>query len=171
MNIIYFIGEVDFFKVCVFIVGGKDIRGWYDIFLDCICLYLFKVCGKEDIECILLYEGVGYYGLCRLVGWKYMDVFLDDIFVGCGEKVCGEIIWLVGMGKMDICIVMEEYLVCMVESGVDVCVWDKICFVFRNFLWKLGFSIEVDDRELKGLFVVSWENLKRMVVICILEKI
>ena len=49
----------------------------------------------------------------------------------------------------------------MAESGADARVWDKIRLAFRNLLRKLGFSIEVDDRELKGLLAASRENLKR----------
>ncbi|MCZ2561458.1 hypothetical protein O1425_21865, partial [Bacteroides fragilis] len=84
-----------------------------------------------------------------------------DIFAGCGEKVRGEIIRLAGTGKMDIRTATEEYLAQMAESGTDARVWDKIRLAFRNLLRKLGFSIEVDDRELKGLLAASRENLKR----------
>ncbi|EXZ76243.1 hypothetical protein M144_4533, partial [Bacteroides fragilis str. 3-F-2 len=59
VNIIHSIGEVDSPKVRALIAGGKDIRGWYDIPSDRICLYLPKARGKEDIERTLLHEGVG----------------------------------------------------------------------------------------------------------------
>lgn len=171
VNIIHSIGEVDSPKVRALIAGGKDIRGWYDIPSDRICLYLPKARGKEDIERTLLHEGVGHYGLRRLAGRKHMDAFLDDIFAGCGEKVRGEIIRLAGTGKMDIRTATEEYLACMAESGADARVWDKIRLAFRNLLRKLGFSIEVDDRELKGLLAASRENLKRTAATRIPEKI
>ena len=171
VNIIHSIGEVDSPKVRALIAGGKDIRGWYDIPSDRICLYLPKARGKEDIERTLLHEGVGHYGLRRLAGRKHMDAFLDDIFAGCGEKVRGEIIRLAGTGKMDIRTATEEYLAQMAESGTDVRVWDKIRLAFRNLLRKLGFSIEVDDRELKGLLAASRENLKRTAATRIPEKI
>ena len=96
VNIIHSISEVDSPKVRALIAGGKDIRGWYDIPSDRICLYLPKARGKEDIERTLLHEGVGHYGLRRLAGRKHMDAFLNDIFAGCGEKVRGEIIRLAG---------------------------------------------------------------------------
>ena len=171
VNIIHSIGEVDSPRVRALIAGGKDIRGWYDIPSDRICLYLPKARGKEDIERTLLHEGVGHYGLRRLAGRKHMDAFLDDIFAGCGEKVRGEIIRLAGTGKMDIRTATEEYLAQMAESGTDVRVWDKIRLAFRNLLRKLGFSIEVDDRELKGLLAASRENLKRTAATRIPEKI
>ena len=171
VNIIHSIGEVDSPKVRALIAGGKDIRGWYDIPSDRICLYLPKARGKEDIERTLLHEGVGHYGLRKLAGRKHMDAFLDDIFAGCGEKVRGEIIRLAGTGKMDIRTATEEYLAQMAESGTDVRVWDKIRLAFRNLLRKLGFSIEVDDRELKGLLAASRENLKRTAATRIPEKI
>ena len=171
VNIIHSIGEVDSPKVRALIAGGKDIRGWYDIPSDRICLYLPKARGKEDIERTLLHEGVGHYGLRKLAGRKHMDAFLDDIFTGCGEKVRGEIIRLAGTGKMDIRTATEEYLAQMAESGTDVRVWDKIRLAFRNLLRKLGFSIEVDDRELKGLLAASRENLKRTAATRIPEKI
>ena len=171
VNIIHSIGEVDSPRVRALIAGGKDIRGWYDIPSDRICLYLPKARGKEDIERTLLHEGVGHYGLRRLAGRKHMDAFLDDIFAGCGEKVRGEIIRLAGTGKMDIRTATEEYLACMAESGADARVWDKIRLAFRNLLRKLGFSIEVDDRELKGLLAASRENLKRTAATRIPEKI
>lgn len=47
---------------------GKDIRGWYDIPSQHICLYLPHARGKADIERTLLHEGVAHYGLRRLVG-------------------------------------------------------------------------------------------------------
>lgn len=171
VSIIHSIGEVDSPKVRALIAGGKDIRGWYDIPSDRICLYLPKARGKEDIERTLLHEGVGHYGLRKLAGRKHMDAFLDDIFAGCGEKVRGEIVRLAGTGKMDIRTATEEYLACMAESGADVRVWDKIRIAFRNLLRKLGFSIEVDDRELKGLLAASRENLKRTAATRIPEKI
>ena len=171
VNIIHSIGEVDSPRVRALIAGGKDIRGWYDIPSDRICLYLPKARGKEDIERTLLHEGVGHYGLRKLAGRKHMDAFLDDIFAGCGEKVRGEIIRLAGTGKMDIRTATEEYLAQMAESGTDVRVWDKIRLAFRNLLRKLGFSIEVDDRELKGLLAASRENLKRTAATRIPEKI
>ena len=171
VNIIHSISEVDSPKVRALIAGGKDIRGWYDIPSDRICLYLPKARGKEDIERTLLHEGVGHYGLRRLAGRKHMDAFLDDIFAGCGEKVRGEIIRLAGTGKMDIRTATEEYLAQMAESGTDVRVWDKIRLAFRNLLRKLGFSIEVDDRELKGLLTASRENLKKTAVTRIPGKI
>ena len=171
VNIIHSIGEVDSPRVRALIAGGKDIRGWYDIPSDRICLYLPKARGKEDIERTLLHEGVGHYGLRRLAGRKHMDAFLDDIFAGCGEKVRGEIIRLAGTGKMDIRTATEEYLAQMAESGTDARVWDKILIAFRNLLRKLGFSIEVDDRELKGLLAASRENLKRTAATRIPEKI
>ena len=171
VNIIHSIGEVDSPRVRALIAGGKDIRGWYDIPSDRICLYLPKARGKEDIERTLLHEGVGHYGLRKLAGRKHMDAFLDDIFAGCGEKVRWEIVRLAGTGKMDIRTATEEYLACMAESGADARVWDKIRLAFRNLLRKLGFSIEVDDRELKGLLAASRENLKRTAATRIPEKI
>ena len=65
---------------------GKDIRGWYDIPSQHICLYLPHARGKADIERTLLHEGVAHYGLRRLVGDGHMDAFLDEVFAGCGEK-------------------------------------------------------------------------------------
>lgn len=65
---------------------GKDIRGWYDIPSQRICLYLPHARGKADVERTLLHEGVAHYGLRKLAGPKHMDAFLDDIFNGCGEK-------------------------------------------------------------------------------------
>lgn len=171
VSIIHSIGEVDSPRVRDLISSGKDIRGWYDIPSDRICLYLPKARGKEDIERTLLHEGVGHYGLRKLAGRKHMDVFLDDIFAGCGEKIRGEIVRLAGTGKMDIRTATEEYLACMAESGTDARVWDKIRLAFRNLLRKLGFSIEVDDRELKGLLTASRENLKKTAVTRIPGKI
>ena len=65
---------------------GKDIRGWYDIPSQRVCLYLPHARGKADVERTLLHEGVAHYGLRKLAGRKHMDAFLDDIFNGCGKK-------------------------------------------------------------------------------------
>ncbi len=50
VNIIHSIGEVDSPKVRALIAGGKDIRGWYDIPSDRICLYLPKARGKDCLQ-------------------------------------------------------------------------------------------------------------------------
>lgn len=54
---------------------GKDIRGWYDIPSQRICLYLPHARGKADVERTLLHEGVAHYGLRKLAGPKHMDAF------------------------------------------------------------------------------------------------
>ena len=72
---------------------------------------------------------------------------------------------------MDIRTATEEYLAQMAENGADIRQWDKIRLAFRNLLRKLGFSIEVDDRELKGLLTASRENLKKTAATHIPEKI
>lgn len=153
------------------ISSGKDIRGWYDVPSDRICLYLPHAQGKEDIEHTLLHEGVAHYGLRKLAGRKHMDAFLDDVFDGCGEKIRGEIVRLADTGKMQIRTATEEYLANLAENGTDLSVWDKICLVFRNLLRKIGFHIEIGERELKGLLTASRENLKKTATASIPEKI
>ncbi len=78
---------------------GKDIRGWYDIPSQRVCLYLPHARGKADVERTLLHEGVAHYGLRKLAGHKHMDAFLDDIFNGCGEKVRDEILRMAAADK------------------------------------------------------------------------
>ena len=105
---------------------GKDIRGWYDIPSQRICLYLPHARGKADVERTLLHEGVAHYGLRKLAGPKHMDAFLDDIFNGCGEKVRDEILRMAAADKTDIRVATEEYLARMAEDGTDRSLWDRI---------------------------------------------
>ena len=138
---------------------GKDIRGWYDIPSQRVCLYLPHVRGKADVERTLLHEGVAHYGLRKLAGHKHMDAFLDDIFNGCGEKVRDEILRMAAADKTDIRVATEEYLARMAEAGTDQSLWDRIVTAFRNLLRKLGFCLEIGTRELRGILAASRKNL------------
>lgn len=138
---------------------GKDIRGWYDIPSQRVCLYLPHAWGKADVERTLLHEGVAHYGLRKLAGHKHMDAFLDDIFNGCGEKVRDEILRMAAADKTDIRVATEEYLARMAEAGTDQSLWDRIVTAFRNLLRKLGFCLEIGTRELRGILAASRKNL------------
>ena len=138
---------------------GKDIRGWYDIPSQRVCLYLPHVRGKADVERTLLHEGVAHYGLRKLAGHKHMDAFLDDIFNGCGEKVRDEILRMAAADRTDIRVATEEYLARMAEDGTDQSLWDRIVTAFRNLLRKLGFCLEISTRELRGILAASRKNL------------
>ena len=138
---------------------GKDIRGWYDIPSQRVCLYLPHARGKADVERTLLHEGVAHYGLRKLAGHKHMDAFLDDIFNGCGEKVRDEILRMAAADKTDIRVATEEYLARMAEDGTDQSLWDRIVTAFRNLLRKLGFCLEIGTRELRGILAASRKNL------------
>lgn len=140
---------------------GKDIRGWYDIPSQHICLYLPHARGKEDIERTLLHEGVAHYGLRRLIGDGHMDAFLDEVFAGCGEKLRGEITRLAGTEKLDIRVATEEHLAHIAENGIDLSVWERISLAFRNLLRKLGFNIEIGTKELRSILHASGEKLKK----------
>lgn len=138
---------------------GKDIRGWYDIPSQRVCLYLPHARGKADVERTLLHEGVAHYGLRKLAGHKHMDAFLDDIFNGCGEKVRDEILRMAAADRTDIRVATEEYLARMAEDGTDRSLWDRIVTAFRNLLRKLGFCLEIGTRELRGILAASRKNL------------
>lgn len=138
---------------------GKDIRGWYDIPSQRVCLYLPHVRRKADVERTLLHEGVAHYGLRKLAGHKHMDAFLDDIFNGCGEKVRDEILRMAAADRTDIRVATEEYLARMAEDGTDQSLWDRIVTAFRNLLRKLGFCLEIGTRELRGILAASRKNL------------
>ena len=138
---------------------GKDIRGWYDIPSQRVCLYLPHARGKADVERTLLHEGVAHYGLRKLAGHKHMDAFLDDIFNGCGEKVRDEILRMAAADRTDIRVATEEYLARMAEDGTDRSLWDRIVTAFRNLLRKLGFCLEIGTRELRGILAASQKNL------------
>lgn len=138
---------------------GKDIRGWYDIPSQRVCLYLPHVRGKADVERTLLHEGVAHYGLRKLAGHKHMDAFLDDIFNGCGEKVRDEILRMAAADRTDIRVATEEYLARMAEDDTDQSLWDRIVTAFRNLLRKLGFCLEIGTRELRGILAASRKNL------------
>ena len=139
---------------------GKDIRGWYDIPSQRICLYLPHARGKADVERTLLHEGVAHYGLRKLAGPKHMDAFLDDIFNGCGEKVRDEILRMAAADKTDIRVATEEYLARMAEAGTDQSLWDRIVTAFRNLLRKLGFCLEIGTRELRGILAARRQGVE-----------
>jgi len=159
VSVIHSPGEVDSPEIRALISGGKDIRGWYDIPSDRICLYLPAARSREDIERTLLHEGVGHYGLRKLAGRKHMDAFLDDIFNGCGGDIRAGIVRLAAAERTDIRVATEEYLARMAEDGADSPAWDRIRNAFRNLLRKLGFTIELDGRELRGILAASRRNL------------
>ena len=138
---------------------GKDIRGWYDIPSQRVCLYLPHARGKADVERTLLHEGVAHYGLRKLAGPKHMDAFLDEIFNGCGEKVRNGILRMAAADRTDIRVATEEYLARMAEDGTDRSLWDRIVTAFRNLLRKLGFCLEIGTRELRGILAASRKNL------------
>lgn len=138
---------------------GKDIRGWYDIPSQRVCLYLPHARGKADVERTLLHEGVAHYGLRKLAGHKHMDAFLDEIFNGCGEKVRDEILRMAAADRTDIRVATEEFLARMAEDGTDRSLWDRIVTAFRNLLRKLGFCLEIGTRELRGILAASRKNL------------
>lgn len=138
---------------------GKDIRGWYDIPSQRVCLYLPHARGKADVERTLLHEGVAHYGLRKLAGHKHMDAFLDDIFNGCGEKVRDEILRMAAADKTDIRVATEEYLARMAEAGTDNPYGTGLSPAFRNLLRKLGFCLEIGTRELRGILAASRKNL------------
>ncbi len=138
---------------------GKDIRGWYDIPSQRICLYLPHARGKADVERTLLHEGVAHYGLRKLAGPKHMDAFLDDIFNGCGEKVRDEILSDGGCRQDGHTCRNGRVSGRMAEAGTDQSLWDRIVTAFRNLLRKLGFCLEIGTRELRGILAASRKNL------------
>lgn len=162
VRIIRSAGEVGSPEAFRLISAGKDIRGWYDINSDSVCLYLPNARGQTDVERTLLHEGVAHYGLRKFAGHKHMDAFLDDIFNGCGEKVRDEILRMAAADRTDIRVATEEYLARMAENGTDRSLWDRIVTAFRNLLRKLGFRLEIDTRELRGILAASRKNLTRI---------
>ena len=152
------------------ILGGKDIRGWYDITSDHVCLYLPAARGKEDIERTLLHEGIAHYGLRKLAGDGHMDTFLDDVYAGCDGRTRDGIDRLAGTG-MDIRTATEEYLARMAEDGTDLSLWDRVSNAFRKLLRNLGFTVDIDGRELRSMLAASGANLGRTAAVAVPESI
>lgn len=161
VRIIRSAGEVDSPEAFRLISAGKDIRGWYDINSDRVCLYLPNARGKEDIARTILHEGVAHYGLRKLAGRKHMDAFLDDVFSACGERIRGDIVRMSALKGYDIRTATEEYLAYMAEKGTDLSLWNRIAVAFRNLLRKLGFGLDIGTRELRAILSASRQNLAR----------
>lgn len=137
-----------------------DIRGWYDISSERVCLYLPNAAGKADIQRTLLHEGVAHYGLRRLVGNENMDVFLDNVYAAASGKIRRNIRETALSQKMDIREATEEYLARLAEKDITPGFREKIKQFLTEILRALGFNIDIRDSELNYILAGSKGNLQ-----------
>lgn len=137
-----------------------DIRGWYDIPSERVCLYLPNAAGKADIQQTILHEGVAHYGLRKLVGNENMDGFLDNVYAAADEKIRRNIGEMALVHKLNVREATEEYLAKLAEEDITPCFREKIKRLLTGMLRALGFNIDIRDSDLCRILSKSKENLQ-----------
>lgn len=137
-----------------------DIRGWYDIPSERVCLYLPNAAGKADIQQTIFHEGVAHYGLRKLVGNENMDGFLDNVYAAAGEKIRRNIGEMALVHKLNVREATEEYLAKLAEDDITPCFREKIKRLLTGILRALGFNIDIRDSDLCRILSKSKENLQ-----------
>ena len=139
--------------------------GWYDTKTGKIVVVLPNNANAEDVQRTIFHEGVGHYGLRKLVGEDNFNDFLDDTY-NRAEKSVREKIDQLAEEKYngDKRVATEEYMASMAEDGSFMNVenrslWEKTKQAFKNMLEKLGIKFNVKDGDLQYLLWRSYKNL------------
>lgn len=146
-------------KIRRLISRKADIRGWYDIPSEQVCLYLPNAAGKADIQQTLLHEGVAHYGLRKLMGEENMHVFLDSIYRRADEKIRKDIQKIALAHNLNVRDATEEYLAKLAEKDITPDFREKVRQLLRDMLRALGFRIDIQDSELNCILSKSRGNL------------
>ena len=125
-------------------------------------IYLPNAKGEEDAKATFLHEIVGHKGLRALFGEKSYDDEMVKIYgqlpVEVRKKVADGAIREYGG---DIAIAMDEFLAEQAEKNEIPSWWDKVVSSFRDFLRKMGISLELSDNDVRYLLWRSRKNLER----------
>lgn len=141
---------------------GRNVKGWFDTKTGEVVIYLPNAKGEEDAKATFLHEIVGHKGLRALFGEKSYDDEMVKIYgqlpVEVRKKVAdGAIREYDG----DIAIAMDEFLAEQAEKNEIPSWWDKVVSSFRDFLRKMGISLELSDNDVRYLLWRSRKNLEQ----------
>lgn len=141
---------------------GRNVKGWFDTKTGEVVIYLPNAKGEEDAKATFLHEIVGHKGLRALFGEKSYDDEMVKIYgqlpVEVRKKVADGAIREYGG---DIAIAMDEFLAEQAEKNEIPSWWDKVVSSFRDFLRKMGISLELSDNDVRYLLWRSRKNLER----------
>lgn len=141
---------------------GRNVKGWFDTKTGEVVIYLPNAKGEEDAKATFLHEIVGHKGLRALFGEKSYDDEMVRIYgqlpVEVRKKVADGAIREYGG---DIAIAMDEFLAEQAERNEIPSWWDKVVSSFRDFLRKMGISLELSDNDVRYLLWRSRKNLER----------
>lgn len=141
---------------------GRNVKGWFDTKTGEVVIYLPNATGEEDAKATFLHEIVGHKGLRALLGEKSYDDEMVKIYgqlpVEVRKKVADAAIREYGG---DVAIAMDEFLAEQAEKNEIPSWWDKVVSSFRDFLRKMGISLELSDNDVRYLLWRSQKNLER----------
>ena len=141
---------------------GRNVKGWFDTKTGEVVIYLPNAKGEEDAKATFLHEIVGHKGLRALFGEKSYDDEMVRIYgqlpVEVRKRVADGAIREYGG---DIAIAMDEFLAEQAERNEVPSWWDKVVSSFRDFLRKMGISLELSDNDVRYLLWRSRKNLER----------
>lgn len=141
---------------------GRNVKGWFDTKTGEVVIYLPNAKGEEDAKATFLHEIVGHKGLRALFGEKSYDDEMVRIYgqlpVEVRKRVADGAIREYGG---DIAIAMDEFLAEQAERNEVPSWWDKVASSFRDFLRKMGISLELSDNDVRYLLWRSRKNLER----------
>ena len=141
---------------------GRNVKGWFDTKTGEVVIYLPNAKGEEDAKATFLHEIVGHKGLRALFGEKSYDDEMVKIYgqlpVEVRKRVADGAIREYGG---DIAIAMDEFLAEQAEKNEIPSWWDKVVSSFRDFLRKMGISLELSDNDVRYLLWRSRKNLER----------
>lgn len=160
IKIIRSIDELDNSVVKRAIQNGRNVKGWYDTNSGEVVLYLPNATSAEDIQATVLHEVVAHHGLRKLFGEDF-DKELMNIYEMLPEDVRKDIATdaLRNYGS-DLIIATEEYLARQAEKNEMPGWWNRVVSSFKDFLRKMGISLEISDNDVRYLLWKSYQNLK-----------
>lgn len=160
VRVIRSIGEIDNSAAKRAIENGRNVKGWYDTNSGDVVIYLPNATSAEDVQATILHEVVGHYGLRKLFGESF-DSELMGIYKLLPEDVRKDIATeALRKYDSDLIIATEEYLARQAEKNEMPGWWNRVVSSFKDFLRKMGISLEISDNDVRYLLWKSYQNLK-----------
>lgn len=161
IKIIRSIDELDNSVAKRAIENGRNVKGWYDANSGEVVLYLPNATSADDIQATVLHEVVAHYGLRKLFGEDF-DKELMNIYEMLPEDVRKDIATdaLRNYGS-DLIIATEEYLARQAEKNEMPGWWNRVVSSFKDFLRKMGVSLNLSDNDVRYLLWRSRKNLEQ----------
>lgn len=140
---------------------GKKVRGWYEN--GKVYLYLPDIDSAYQAEKTIWHETVAHHGLRELIGAENYDKLLKQLWLTHKDGDMGE--WVserMAKNGWKLNEAIDEYLAREAEkdSFKDPSLWQRLKWMLANVLHKLGFTTEPTLSDVKYLFWVS-QNLLR----------